>query len=102
MTKANQSADPQAEAAIRLVAWVSGGRLHPELGDFAMLRLALLALLPQIGGMLLMIRRCSETAGSRQISMRRTMRGHSSRPSKKPKRHRECGGIDGRTAFINP
>jgi hypothetical protein len=51
------SADPQSEAAVRLVAWVSGGALRPSGNDFAMLRLVLLALLPQIGGVLLMVSR---------------------------------------------
>jgi hypothetical protein len=50
-------ADPQTEAAIRIVAWLSVGMLHPSAGDFAMLRLVLLALLPQIGGILLMVAR---------------------------------------------
>jgi hypothetical protein len=52
-----QTADPQTEAAIRIVAWVSRGALQPTGDDFAMLRLVLLALLPQIGGILLMIGR---------------------------------------------
>lgn len=53
------SADPQSEAAVRLVAWVSRGALYPSGNDFAMLRLVLLALLPQIGGILLMVSRSS-------------------------------------------
>ncbi|MBV9559410.1 MAG: hypothetical protein JOY90_02950 [Bradyrhizobium sp.] len=53
------TADPQSEAAVRLVAWVSAGTLHPTGDDFAMLRLVLLALLPQIGGILLMVGRSS-------------------------------------------
>jgi hypothetical protein len=44
--------DPKTEAA---VAWVSGGHLHPTGDDFAMLLLILLALLPQLGGLLLMV-----------------------------------------------
>lgn len=52
-----ETGDPQAEAAIKLVAWISLGALRPTGDDFGMLRLALLALLPQIGGVLLMIRR---------------------------------------------
>ena len=52
-----QTADPQTDAAIKLIAWVSGGLLRPTADDFAMLRLTLLALLPQIGGILLMIGR---------------------------------------------
>lgn len=52
-----QTADPQTEAASRIVAWVSAGTIKATGDDFAMLRLILLALLPQVGGMLLMIRR---------------------------------------------
>lgn len=51
------TADPQTEAAIRIVAWASLGHLRPTGDDFAMLRLILLALLPQIGGILLMVGR---------------------------------------------
>jgi hypothetical protein len=51
------SADPQTDAAIGVVAWLTAGRLTPNANDFAMLRLVLLALLPQIGGILLMIGR---------------------------------------------
>lgn len=57
MTSVGQAADPQTEAAIKLVAWISGGMIRPAPEDFAMLRITLLALLPQIGGMLLLIRR---------------------------------------------
>jgi hypothetical protein len=57
MQVVGQTADPQTEAAIHIVAWVSRGMLRPAGDDFAMLRLALLALLPQIGGVLLMISR---------------------------------------------
>ena len=52
-----QTADPQTDAAIKLVAWVTHGMLRPSGDDFAMLRLVLLALLPQIGGILLMVSR---------------------------------------------
>lgn len=52
-----QTADPQSEAAIKLVAWVSRGAVKPTTDDFAMLRLVLLALLPQVGGILLMVGR---------------------------------------------
>jgi hypothetical protein len=52
-----QTADPQTEAAIKLVAWLSHGLLKPEADDFAMLRLVLLALLPQLAGLLLMVGR---------------------------------------------
>jgi hypothetical protein len=57
MRSVEQAADPQTAAAIRIVAWVSRGALQPTGDDFAMLRLVLLALLPQIGGILLMIGR---------------------------------------------
>jgi hypothetical protein len=57
MRSVEQTADPQTDAATRIVAWVSRGALQPTGDDFAMLRLVLLALLPQIGGILLMIAR---------------------------------------------
>lgn len=57
MSSVEQSADPQTNAAIKLVAWVSDGLLRPAAEDFAMLRLILLALLPQIGGILIMVGR---------------------------------------------
>ena len=55
-----QTADPQTDAAIRIVAWISHGMLRPTWDDFAMLRLILLALLPQIGGILLMVGRSAK------------------------------------------
>lgn len=51
------TADPQVEAATRIAAWVSFGLVKPSGDDFAMLRLVLLALLPQVGGLLLMVAR---------------------------------------------
>jgi hypothetical protein len=57
MRAVEQTADPQTEAAIRIVAWTSLGTLRPTADDFVMLRLVLLALLPQIGGILLMVGR---------------------------------------------
>jgi len=57
MLSVGQTADPQTDAAIRLVAWATHGALQPTGNDFAMLRLILLALLPQIGGILLMVGR---------------------------------------------
>ena len=59
MTSVGQTADPQSDAAIKLVTWASRGMLRPTAEDFAMLRLVLLALLPQIGGILLMVGRHS-------------------------------------------
>jgi hypothetical protein len=57
MHNVEHTADPQTDAAIRIVAWLSRGMLQPTGDDFAMLRLILLALLPQIGGILLMVGR---------------------------------------------
>lgn len=57
MRSVEQTADPQTESAIRIVAWASRGSISPTENDFAMLRLILLALLPQIGGILLMVGR---------------------------------------------
>jgi hypothetical protein len=48
-------ADPQTDAAIRLTAWLSRGTLQPAPEDFAMVRFILLALLPQVGGLLIMV-----------------------------------------------
>jgi hypothetical protein len=50
MASVGQVADPQTDAAIRLLAWGSRRMLRPTAEDFAMMRLILLALLPQIGG----------------------------------------------------
>ena len=57
MTSVVQTADPQTDAAIKVVSWVSHGLVQPAAEDFVMLRLVLLALLPQIGGILLMVGR---------------------------------------------
>jgi hypothetical protein len=57
MTSVGQTADPQTDAAMKIVTWVSHGMLRPTAEDFVMLRLVLLALLPQIGGILLMVGR---------------------------------------------
>jgi hypothetical protein len=57
MRAVEQTADPQTEAASRIVAWLSIGAVRPTGDDFAMLRLILLAMLPQVGGILLMIGR---------------------------------------------
>jgi hypothetical protein len=59
MTAVGQTSDPQSDAAIKLLTWASHGMLRPTPEDFAMLRLVLLALLPQIGGILLLIGRHS-------------------------------------------
>jgi len=60
MQAVGQTADPQTDAAIRIVAWATHGALQPTGNDFAMLRLVLLALLPQIGGILLMVGRSAK------------------------------------------
>ncbi len=51
------TADPQTEAASRIVAWASLGAVKPSGNDFAMLRLLLLSLLPQAGGLILLVAR---------------------------------------------
>jgi hypothetical protein len=57
MRSVEQAADPQTTAAIRLTTWATMGAVRPTENDFAMLRLLLLSLLPQLGGVLLMIGR---------------------------------------------
>jgi hypothetical protein len=64
VASAGQTADPQTDAAIKLVAWVTHGVVQPSGDDFAMLRLVLLALLPQIGGILLMVSRSAMRPGA--------------------------------------
>jgi hypothetical protein len=39
--------------------------IRPAPGDFAMLRITLLALLPQVGGLLLLVKRRSDDRGQR-------------------------------------
>jgi hypothetical protein len=57
LSTVEHTADPQTDAAVKIVAWLSVGVAKPGADAFAMLRLILLALLPQIGGILLMIGR---------------------------------------------
>jgi hypothetical protein len=57
LNSVEQAADPQTDAAAKIVAWFTGGTAKPTADGFAKLRLMLLALLPQIGGILLMIGR---------------------------------------------
>lgn len=57
MAVVGKSSDPQTDAAIHIVAWLTLGTIKPTGDDFAMLRLVLLALLPQVGGLLLMVGR---------------------------------------------
>lgn len=59
MQTVTQAADPQIASAARMVTWVSAGSLTPSGDDVAMLRLILLALLPQLGGLLLIVGRSS-------------------------------------------
>jgi hypothetical protein len=64
MASVGQTADPQNDAAIKLVAWATRGVLRPSGDDFAMLSLVLLAMLPQIGGILLMVSRSAMRPGA--------------------------------------
>jgi hypothetical protein len=57
LSSVERTADPQTEAAIKMVTWLSAGTAKPGADGLAMLRLMLLALLPQIGGILVMIGR---------------------------------------------
>lgn len=59
MASVGQRADPQTDAAVKLVTWSTHGLLRPTSEDFAMFRLILLVLLPQIGGILIMVGRHS-------------------------------------------
>lgn len=52
---AESSADPQTEATIKIVAWITAERIKPTADDFIMFRFVLLALFPPVGGLLLMI-----------------------------------------------
>ncbi|MCK1653065.1 hypothetical protein IVA88_16730 [Bradyrhizobium sp. 149] len=51
----SSTADPQIASAAKLITWMSQDRFHPSADDFAMLRLLLLTLLPQLGGLVLMV-----------------------------------------------
>src|SRR5262245_2732426 len=57
MHAVEQTADPQTEAATRIVTWLTRGMLAPTGDDFAMVRLILLAFLLQVRGILLMVAR---------------------------------------------
>ena len=52
-----EGADPQISAAQKLVSWITAGSLTPKVDDFGMLRLLLLTLLPQAGGLILLLAR---------------------------------------------
>jgi hypothetical protein len=64
MTSVHQAADPQTDAAIKLLAWISAGMMRPAREDFFMFRLILFALLPQIGGLLLLVGRHARNSGT--------------------------------------
>jgi hypothetical protein len=49
------SADPQADGAARLARWLTAGLAPITPGDVAMARIAGMALLPQIGGLVMML-----------------------------------------------
>jgi hypothetical protein len=49
--------DPQSDGASKLVRWITFDRVVPTGDDFAMFRLALMTLLPQLGGLVLMVAR---------------------------------------------
>lgn len=53
--KVSAIADPQTASTAKLVAWVTLGRLHPSADDIVMLRLLFLTILPQLGGLVLML-----------------------------------------------
>jgi hypothetical protein len=57
MAKVSGAADPQTTAATKLVRWVSRGSVRPSAGDFELLRLFLMTVLPQLGGLVLMVAR---------------------------------------------
>ena len=57
LSAVEHTADPQSDAAVKVLSWLTAGTVKPGTDGFAMLRLMLLALLPQIGGILLMIGR---------------------------------------------
>jgi hypothetical protein len=49
--------DPQSDGASKLIRWITMDRVVPTADDFAMFRLGLLTLLPQLGGLVLMVAR---------------------------------------------
>jgi hypothetical protein len=57
MQSVERRSDPQTGTATQLVAWASFGQVRPTEHDFEMLRVLLLALLPQMGELLLMVSR---------------------------------------------
>jgi hypothetical protein len=57
MAKVGAAADPQTAAAAKLVRWVSRGSVLPSADDFELLRPFLMTVLPQLGGLVLMVAR---------------------------------------------
>ena len=57
MHAVEQSADPQTSALVKIVSWTTHGTVVLGEGDVSVIRLILFALLPQIGGILLMVSR---------------------------------------------
>ena len=57
MHAVEQTADPQTAALVRIVTWASHGTIAPSESDIGMIRLILMSLLPQLGGVLLMVSR---------------------------------------------
>jgi hypothetical protein len=57
MLSVEKSADPQTAAAVKLVSWITAGSVRPSENDVGMLRLMLLCLLPQLGGLVVMVGR---------------------------------------------
>lgn len=53
--RVSATADPQIVSAARMVAWVTMGKYNPSAEDFAMIKLLILTLLPQLGGLVLMV-----------------------------------------------
>jgi hypothetical protein len=49
--------DPQSDSASKLIRWLTVDRVVPSADDFGMFRLALMTVLPQVGGLLLMVAR---------------------------------------------
>jgi hypothetical protein len=64
------TADPQAEIAARLARWLTAGLAPITPDDVAMARIAGMALLPQIGGMVMML----ATALFRRVQVRQPHR----------------------------
>jgi hypothetical protein len=57
--------DPQTVAAIGMVSWITHGAVRPGADDFAMLRLILLSVLPQLAGVVLMVGRGAKMKAAR-------------------------------------